>query len=660
LPELVEDMEMALASAPFDSALPFAARALECYPKSVEAMELAGRIYARGDHPSYRRRAEFAFLRALRQDPDRNSTLREFALLRERQEFHRGAADIWRQLAAVHPEAAEPLLRLGSYYEWRSRVATQAEDIVAQRNRAKDYYQQALVHEPDNSEALLRLATVDLIAEDRPAAITALKRLLRIRPAHREGRLLYAYSLACAGRDSLAWEMFQCVLGGVGLEKLDDPGPFLKLGEWPESGWTADSLRIIRRFWALRDPLWITPCNERLLEHRRRAVWLRNLSPPGFESGAPAEAVLRFGPPLRIHRTIEFNLYELRPGDQFETLLFPGLSLTFQGLVKNKLFLLDSGSAKRMAAFMVQRPEIFSPARPLEPIEMPLELWALRGATPGRVGMIAAFAPPPEFQDRWRRTEERCTIGLFFIDPLGQWAFRDVRWRSAACARALTDDFAAGIWTRIELDTSDYLAGVELLPESGDRIGMTRRDYRPPDLWRSGLVISDLVIGACDAELTAGTFEARAEIGAGTIPAGLLPQGSNTFFAGDHVGCYLEIYGLSANAEGQRGYELTLTLGKERIGQKHNLFRRLAATLGFGLERASVVLREEAWGIRADEARLFLLQLDTERVGKRWMTVGIRDLVSGAETHRSVQLLIQADTEPGRGAATAPDNRRSS
>jgi hypothetical protein len=53
---------------------------------------------------------------------------------------------------------------------------------------------------------------------------------------------------------------------------------------------------------------------------------------------------------------------------------------------------------------------------------------------------------------------------------------------------------------------------------------------------------------------------------------------------------------LSANAEGQRGYELTLTFGRERIDQKHNLFRRLAATLGFGLERASAVLREEAWG----------------------------------------------------------------
>jgi hypothetical protein len=80
------------------------------------------------------------------------------------------------------------------------------------------------------------------------------------------------------------------------------------------------------------------------------------------------------------------------------------------------------------------------------------------------------------------------------------------------------------------LDATEYLAGVELLPESGDRIGMTRRDYRPPDLWRSGLVSSDLVIGACDAELTTGMFEARAEIGAGTIPAGPMPQGSNTFF----------------------------------------------------------------------------------------------------------------------------------
>lgn len=636
LPEMLAAAEIGLAEAPYDSAVDLAERAAGCFPESAAAHELLGRAYARGEHPGERHRAEFAYRRALGLEPERRSAWRQLAWLREKQGFHWGAKEIWKKLAEAEPADPEPLIQIGLYHERESQLTTLPSASALERERARGWYDQALERAPDHAEALWQRARIDLLGGGKEAATEGLKTLLARHPEHRPGRLLQAYLLAATRQDSLAWQNFGEALGPVGQDELDDPRPFL---DYAGERCDPDTLR---RFWTVRDPLWMTLRNERLLEHRRRQVWLQHLAPPGLERGVPREAVLRFGEPDAIERRIDFDAKQVAPGEQVLTLLFPGLRLGFTGVSAGGLQMPDSRSAMAFAQAVATHGEFFEPPRSSQRVSLPLTMWAFRGASPERLHVIAATTPPTRENRRLRLRQPICRRGFFFLDAIGDWVLRDLR--PVDCRRRNLAAQGAAFQTRVELENQCYLAGVEFLPEPGDWLGSRRLVYRPPELWGPELNLSDILIGRCDDDsLLASDFAAHLPTGLSALPASFRPAADGRFHAGEQIALYFEIYGLIHNELGQIQYEMSLVFAAEQPGGWKGFWRRLPLASGGG--GASVALREERSGIHSEEARFFLLRLDPDRLGDRELSIVVKDLIADREVRRPVALQIQGGEE---------------
>lgn len=605
--------------------------------KSAAALELRGRVLARGPRPADRRSAARAFEATLALEPERATALSALAFLREAQGFRWLALKTWERYARAHPEAPEPLYQMGRYFERRFVEARADRFAVSWRAQAARFFREALERDPSHRESRLRRALLAIRVKDFEAAATDLSLLRGLHEVDETSLLAEGYLLASTLRDSLAWERFTEALGPVGRSPADDPRLILPTGE------EAKQLRgrlnrgdseALRRYWIGRDPLLLTERNERLLEHRRRWTWARLFAGPEGQSDDGLELVLRYGEPARVDRFVTFG--GVLPGEPMVTLGYPQLNLNIRGLARGRSFVMDDASARSMAAIRAVRPEDWGAPHLAETVDVPLRVAAFRGREPGRMKLRFFYeSRVDDLTGPLTGTPSELATGVFLIGADGSRLLETIEPLSipiTAAGRMVIGE------KQMEVPPGRYMAAVELLHRRSRRLGRSRLELEVPDLWQPGLGMSDLIFGPVAVGTQIQSMRSVLEPGGEANQEGFTPRATARHASGGKVGFYMECYGLGVGDDGRTRYQTRVVL--------HRLQGRGRWEQGAqGGERVEIT--NEVKSFRRDEGRFFILELAEDYPGRYGVEVVLRDLVASRAVSRRAELVIGSSLQAG-------------
>jgi len=291
-------------------------------------------------------------------------------------------------------------------------------------------------------------------------------------------------------------------------------------------------------FWRSRDPLFLTPGNERLAEHLARLAYV-DVAYGAPESGIRGRwtdrgaAWLRYGRPIQIRsiRQGDQNLLEFWDyGAGSPDLVFSRMRTFRQA--RNEEF-----SENYLKYSRERVPELYAPEHPRIIAQIPFQAAAFRDSTGEAQLEVYAALPTPALRNA--TDAPQLETGVFVMSG-DFWEPRGAVRRTRALADADTQ-----LDTRLPLSSGSYVVSLEAI--AGDVAATRRMRVEIPD-FRTGLALSDLLIVDRFGD----------DRPAGEDRASFAPEVSRTlvFPAEAPIGVLWEIYGLTTDSLGVARYHV--------------------------------------------------------------------------------------------------------
>ena len=423
---------------------------------------------------------------------------------------------------------------------------------------------------------------------------------------------------------------------------FEDVAYFLPLVE--QVWYDADSSGVAEKFWESRDPRFLTPLNERLLEHDARLVYadLRfgdmEEGKRGWES-EPGQVIVRYGePPAEVR-------YGTR-ADKYMVFHYGDFHFKFMDLAKAGRFYFYSPSAADFEGFRprpgvwendfsIIGPETFrkTPDRfefeTERRVTFPFETSVFKGGD-GLTDLYVTYGVPVS-------PEARVQTGAFLVKGNDGLAAEHRRMLEPGQGPVVTFTEAT---FRIDTHTlhvpgGKYELSVEFDPVAADTVeGFERTPVALSAFSEDRLRLSDVMFAyavedAADEAPPPGWIHRR-DLAMMPAPWGVFHRDAPIYF-------YFEMYNLARDPEGMTRYEVEAVLveGNDAKGLE-KLIRK-----AFGGDRKTgVSARFEGRGRTAEEGQYLILDASSETPGAYVLAVRVRDLVRGetVEARRNLRL----------------------
>lgn len=315
----------------------------------------------------------------------------------------------------------------------------------------------------------------------------------------------------------------------------------------------------LRRFWTGRDPLFLTPGNERMLEHCRRVAYanLRFADPDrgveGWETDR-GQVYIRYGhPDARNIYLDRMNYVLLR-----ERWSYPGFSVTFERLGEKNWEVLQiaiRGSVRSKYKDLVARiPEYYSDPYWLKRYDAPFEIAQFRGEN-GKTRVEVYYALAGEHVAHREVSSGIQAVelkqGLFLFDA----GWKEVRKTISPIHRmpwiegnAVRDGYL--FWgERLSMDPGTYHLSVETEDLSRQSLGTFRESLQIGGFGRDRLEISDLLLAQRVVEHDDRPF--------GRDRYMVLPNPLKQCQRDASMSFYFEVYNLKRDEFGATSYRIT-------------------------------------------------------------------------------------------------------
>ncbi|WP_457654290.1 tetratricopeptide repeat protein [Rhodocaloribacter sp.] len=423
---------------------------------------------------------------------------------------------------------------------------------------------------------------------------------------------------------------------------FEDVAYFLPLVE--QVRYDADSSGVAERFWESRDPRFLTPVNERLLEHDARLVYadLRfgemEEGKRGWES-EPGQVVVRYGePPAEVR-------YSTR-ADKYMVFHYGDFHFKFMDLAKAGRFYFYSPSAADFEGFRpppgvwendfaIRGPETFrkTPDRfdfeTARRVSFPFRTSAFKGED-GATDLYVTYGVPVP-------PEEAVRTGAFLVK--GNDGLAAEHRRTLGPGQGPVAAFTEATY-RIDTHTlhvpgGKYTLSVEFDPVATDSVeGFERTRIALTAFPKDRLRLSDVMFAygveeAGEDEPPPGWIHRR--------DLAILPAPWGVFHREAPIYFYFEMYNLARDPEGRTRYEVEAVLVK---GDDAKGLEKLIRKAFGGGRATGVSARFEGRGTAADEGQYLILDASSEQPGAYVLAVRVKDLVRGttAEARRDLRL----------------------
>ena len=441
---------------------------------------------------------------------------------------------------------------------------------VEDRDRATGYMEEAIRLNPDNRKAYYHLAIIHFESGDPGGLIAVAKRLLEQVPDDKDALLFCALGYQFLGEMDIADRYYTrakaqmgpaelAVMEDVGLVATKDDLEQLDTDEEVQQAHTDgthDDTQANWGFWKKQDPLFLTPYNERRMEHYGRIAYanLRFASVrkrmPGWQTDM-GKAYIRFGRYLRRQSQL------IPTGGILETWYYRGFRIVFHcwdGLDSFR-FSIRGVSSKWV---FDKTPPHFDDPYLLRKYSLPHQIVGFQEGDSVRVEV--SYAVP---KDRLKLLERVVDLddGLFFFDESWDDVYEDVMsttltwpvFQKGGSSRADSLRRMHLVSSRkVYVQPVPHHVVAEVRDWNSGAIG-TFRERMAFSLQDTVLTISDLLL-ARNIEPTVAFPEERQDLR-------ILPNPTRTYHRSESICIYLEIYNLERNPYGRTKYGISYRLG---------------------------------------------------------------------------------------------------
>lgn len=519
------------------------------------------------------------------------------------------------------------------------------------RQRMLRHFRLALEAEPGHMDAgtslLGHLADAGLWTEYESAS----RALLEAVPDRARSNLFHGLGLHRQGRSSEAAEYFAAgvaQLDGEEQAAFGDLSPLLPAASRERyRAMSADNReRSNRTIFSAKDPLYLTPVNERELEHYARVAWaelkfgIQATRTRGWDTEI-GQIFIRYGPPVRVLQccyggTVAIGSQALA---RFEYWSYgpEGPNFYFWRNRGRRAYHMGEAAAVHAATLAAVMPERYVPANPTAVHPMPVQVARFRGSRPDLVRLEVYAAPRLDSLDVV--AEDTLDAGVFLFDATNSPVWRRVH-KVAAGPRGV------GLTYRVEVPAARFRFAVEARkagPDAEPRPATRAEGLVETEVLGPGLALSDLLLADAITSRTP-TLTTRADLA-------ISPNRGLTFRAGDPVHIYFEVYELREDGEGVAAYDAELTV-TEVSEEGRSILARVfggARDLLFGGGEGDAAVRWQrtvapTGGVAPDFLRIELPALDP---GSYAIRLSVSDARGGAAAVRDRVFTIVETPEVG-------------
>ncbi len=400
----------------------------------------------------------------------------------------------------------------------------------------------------------------------------------------------------------------------------------------------ADSNGATQQFWRTRDPLLLSPQNERKLEHFARLA-LADLLYADARTGTRGwatprgEVVVRYGMPDESGRWLGADFSSKRFG-ALERWVYDelgeegGFSLLFEDPFRNGAFDFMSSAAgeddaTRARSLFHRVPERFA-YRPLGGlVDFAYSAIPFKGAA-GRTTLVVPVGIPvvPQLAQSEPTWALGLQSGVFLLAPNGV-AQAEVRHEIERIHAASILDTGTGLsWTdgfSISALPGAYTMAVEFEQSATGAVGVRRDHVVLRDFASLGLSLSGLLPAYLIEEVEPQASARPGWVHRGGFAIHASPTGR--FGTDEPIYLYLEVYGLRVN-NGHTNYEIEAVL--RPIDDAGVISRTLARLFG-RRPPSAVSVQFSVSGSASDEGQYVILDASTQEVGEYELTLRVRD-----------------------------------
>ncbi len=546
--------------------------------------------------------------------------------------------------ALAHEERA---LAFFLEFDWRRGLAAQRGgwDTTATRGmsgaanralrRSRDHLAAVLDSEPDRASAhRLRLRS-HAVARDDAGLLDAARRMHALRPDDPDAALYFALGLYRTGALAASDTLFARALGAMPEEQrlaFEAIDGLLDADE--RAAFAVDSVAATARFWRTRDPLLLTPQNERRLEHLARLA-LADLLFTDTQTGrrgwetTKGEVVVRYGLPSAEQTWLANNALA-KDFSRYNRWDYGDFTLLFEDAFRSGDYAFWSSAegedeVTRARSLMTRMPERFEFAPPRR-VEFPLVAARFRGAD-GNVDLVVRYGVPVE------RSGARLDLrsGAFLLGADGEVVASQQR--RAAVADAVRAFDEATLWTdgfEVRAAPGAYELAVEFEQRTAGAVGIRREPLTLP-VYTDDFAVSDLLL-AYAVEDAEGDDEGWVERGGLSIE----PAPWGVFATTQPIYLYVEGYNLTPADDGYSRYAVEVALRPE---PPTGLSRWVRNLLGGGDDGVAVEFEGSARG--RDLGEYVVLDASNQPPGAYDLTLRLRDRVTGEALIRRARLFLE-------------------
>jgi GWxTD domain-containing protein len=634
-----------------------------------------------------RARAAEALERAVLLEPDNSDYRYAYGMLHLRRDMAGSAEGEFRKAVKLNPNdprshhqlgllAEERMLYFRDMFNFTGSVVLDLREFAGDDYlEAQKHFQAALDADPKFAESYYRLALLYFESGRLEEMNNLLQRAIHQGIANKDHYLFLGLALHEMGDDEAAQRAYDTALKMMSsgdrelFESLQTVLPKDSTAAYLKAD--TDSRRErMRRFWTARDPFYLTPANERLIEHYGRVAYanLRYSFPnKGIEGWKTdrGKTLIRFGRPRRHYKsradlgTTPGGHAQLNPSR--EVWEYDDFRLVYEDRFLNRNysfawgFMPEADSKYIFSNLVKDTPERYDFQFGGKKLTLPHVITQFRGASDSTLLEIYYGLPASQMQPgAVARQSARYLFdrGFFLFDSAWQplQESREYRVLDAPRSNTFQDDAENFVVDRI---TAKAAAGacsyaLEIRDRISQHAGSSRASLMVEDFAGPSLKMSSVVLASQVTESKMASDDTPA-LGLYTKDGlDVIPMLENKFSLGNPVYVYYEVYNLLAGADGWRRFRVDSRIEtlQEKSGTVAGAIRGLGRLLGMVDQRTVITSSFESGSMNETEKLYHSVEMTAARPGRYELTIQVSDRLSGQSVERHVPFEITVEAQP--------------
>ena len=603
-----------------------------------------GALFMQKNTPASRLRADRYIYRAIVLDPENIDYHMAYATLQRKKGFRYNARRYFEKVLRIDSTQVEAACEVGDYYlqDMLKYVDARRFDgggsmrsfAMEDVQKAAAYYHYALAHDPYCRRAYYGLGMLSLEGGYKEDLIVIARALLDRWPRDRDGLLFLGLGYYAAEKYEAAGNAFDRAYA-----QMDSVGQAAMTSiELLGGGDEAHAL-----FWRKRDPLLLTPVNERKLAHRGRVAYAN------LRFGLPDEGIagwetdmgkvwIRYGRYVNRVRTL-IPHREIWTYEDFSMNFFSYDSVHWKlELMQDERWALVPGGWGRS---QILSPNFYLPERYVDPYRdqkygLPVQVGFFK-AGEGQVKAALSWGLPKrelQYLKLYETYQTDLDAGIFVHRSNGE-EVTSVRWQLETLGNVWSDSLKA----RYLLGQRDLILAADQQDADSLALSLEIRDVGKKTV---GVFRDTVLVQAFpDDVISMSSVLLASHAGEGKEGIEVIPNPLRTFGAGELLYLYFEVYNLVRDAFGQTDFSVTYRVGPpdlRRFSDKRD--RKAIEQLGMSEDRWRISVSTDYRGGEMQEPIYLSVDLSELGPGVHLLSIVVTDRQTGLQTWRETLFRI--------------------